>query len=134
MKVYDKGIRVSGEYFRYVCFADGEIKKPYIGTGVDVNDIYIVYKKPSQKKVNIWEYWARWFNKVSQSCDDWMQITSHNSQRFTISGVVTPTPGLILMIKITKNNSYAEEIASWVKVVNSTEILKRQNVEVRYGN
>lgn len=129
MKLYDKGIRISGEYFRYVCFAEGEIKKPFFGTGVDANEIYDVYKRPSQEKVNVWKYWSKWFNKVSQSYNDWMQITSHNSQRFTISGIVTPTPGLILMIKITKDNSYAEEISSWVKVVNSTEILKRQNIE-----
>lgn len=129
MKLYDKGIRVNGEYFRYVCFADGEIKKSFIGSGVDFNEIYEVYKSPSKEKVNIWEYWAMWFNKVSQSYDDWMQITSHNSQRFTISGIVTPTPGLILMIKITKDNSYAEKITSWFKVVNSNEILKRQNIE-----
>ena len=130
MKLYDRGIRINGEYFRYVCFADGEIKKPFIGTGVDINEIYEVYKSQKKKKVNIWEYWAKWFNKVSQGFDDWMQITSHNSQCFTISGIITPTPGLTLMIKITNKNSYAEEISSWVEVVNSTEILKRQSVEV----
>lgn len=130
MRLYDKGIRISGEYFRYVSFAEGEIKKPYFGTGVDPNEIYEVYKRPPQEKINTWEYWAKWFNNVSQSSNDWMQITSHNYQKFTISGVITPTPGLILLFKITDKNSYAEEIKSWVQVVNGTEIIKRQYLEV----
>lgn len=56
-------------------------------TGCNRGDIYEVYSRPSQRKVNIWDYWCDWCNAMNDS--GWecgIQIESHNINFFTITG------------------------------------------------
>ena len=55
------------------------------------SDIYNVYTKPSWRKVGIWESWCKWAEEIFVSDTDnyaWIEITSHNSQFFSIIGQV----------------------------------------------
>ena len=55
------------------------------------SDIYDVYKNPSWRKVGIWEQWCKWAEEIYDSSMDsfaWIEISSHNSQFFSIVGQV----------------------------------------------
>ena len=110
MKKMDRGITINGMYFNWCIFEKGEITKPRYSCGADYNEIYEVYGKPSQAKVEVWHEWVKWFNKTSSDFDDWIQITGHNTFNFTICGVVTPYLGSHYMFRITRDNSLIEEV------------------------
>lgn len=70
--------------------------------------IHDVYGRPSQTKIAIWESWANWFREINSHM---FGVSSHNSNFFSISGVVTwvdednnPTE---YYVEITKSNHRA---------------------------
>lgn len=55
------------------------------------SDINNVYKNPSWRKVAIWEQWCKWAEEIYDSSTDnfaWIEISSHNTQVFSIAGEV----------------------------------------------
>lgn len=112
MKKMNRGITINDMYFNWCIFENGEIVKPCYRDGVDPNEIYEVYGRPSTSKVQAWKAWVEWFNKTSSNGNDWMQITSHNTFNFTICGVVTPYLGTHYLFRITRDNALIEECAS----------------------
>ena len=56
-------------------------------TGCNRVEIFEVYGRPSQRKVNIWLYWCDWcerMNKQGYKCG--IEISSHSCNFFSISG------------------------------------------------
>ena len=57
--------------------------------GVDENEIYQRYGKPSWRKVGIWNSWVSWFNMNAQGPNDYLTIRSATCHFFSISGLIT---------------------------------------------
>lgn len=67
-----------------------------------IETIYDAYKRPSKRKIAIWNEWAKWFNKLKKDNNDFISICSHNYVRFSIHGrvneykfYITPTHNYI---------------------------------------
>ena len=73
-------ITINGETFT-VC---GTVDNMAFANGVDESEIFHVYGKPSETKVSIWRDWCKWARESGAS----LEISSHNSYRFTIRGNV----------------------------------------------
>ena len=57
--------------------------------GCKTTEIFEVYDRPSSIKVSIWEEWCNWCKEVNeQGIDCGIQIESHNTNFFTISGSI----------------------------------------------
>lgn len=73
------------------------------------SDIYMVYSRPSCYKEDIWKEWCNWAEYIDDSDYDnyaWIEISSHNSQTFSISGQVREH-GQSYVILITKAHNRA---------------------------
>ena len=53
------------------------------------SDIFQFYNRPSIYKQGIWNSWVEWFRENSEDSTDWMEISSHNVNFFSISGQIT---------------------------------------------
>lgn len=68
--------------------------------------IYDVYGRCSEAKKNIWESWAGWFREANSHM---FGVTSHNSNFFTICGVVQGLDGEYF-VRITKAHNRAWKV------------------------
>ena len=82
--------------------------------------LWDVYKKPSAKKVVIYNDWRNWFTCCSESAKDFITIDTFNRSTFTLSGVVTInsahyiiriTPNRNLFAKV--SHEYCREVLGW---------------------
>lgn len=62
---------------------DTKIERPLI-YDFEYNSLWSAYAKPSSTKQAIWSAWLSWF----VNNDGWAGITSRNTFKFTISGIV----------------------------------------------
>lgn len=69
--------------------------------------IHTAYGRPSATKVSIWHYWEKWFSENGGYC--W--VSSHNSNFFTIEGIVQSELGYPYYCRITPSHHYAWKIA-----------------------
>ena len=67
-------------------------------------DLYAHYEKPSKKKIEIWHNWLDWALETPVDC---FNVTSANTQQFTIEGVLydEETGEDIGLICITKSHN-----------------------------
>ena len=59
----------------------------------DCRTLHECYAKPSQAKLNIWDWWKSWFTQVLDfegvSFKQFCGVTSYNSNFFTLHGLLT---------------------------------------------
>ena len=108
-RVYNLGGKIFEEYKTLYC--------PNITTR---RTLWEVYKKPSAKKVAIYNDWRNWFACNSESIKDFMTIGAYNAQYFTLSGVVTiNSQHYLIRITPTRNlfakvsHEYCREVLGW---------------------
>lgn len=70
--------------------------------------IHDAYGRPSYTKISIWEKWQRWFYDNGGYC--W--VASHNSNFFTIEGIVQDEHGYPYYCRITPSNNYCWKISA----------------------
>ena len=77
-------------------------------TGCVRDEIFEHYAKPSVTKISIWNDWCDWCDKMNQlGYDCGIQIESHNSNFFTITGSVRKGDEVVdLWITATHNRLY----------------------------
>ena len=73
--------------------------------------IWDVYKNPSNYKLSVYADWVTWLNNCSENVNDYITVESFNSQRFSLSGVVTVS-GEKYIIKITPTRNLACKVNS----------------------
>lgn len=94
-------ITINGETFT-LC---GTVDNMSFANGVDENEIFRVYGKPSERKVSIWHEWCKW----AKECDADLSISGHSSNFFSIIGNVKHN-GKLYQIYITHANNRAYEV------------------------
>lgn len=80
--------------------------RPFV-SGVDWDEIYEIYKKPSACKVGVWHSWCRWAeNCISTGipCELW--ISGYTVSSFSIAGKLK-YGGNLYYLKITKDHNRA---------------------------
>ena len=100
-----KTIEINGKVFE-LCKSDVHVSDN-VFCGVDCNEIYKVYHSPSIIKVKIWTEWCNWcFDNIHNDIPCTLKICSHNSNKFSISGMVL-IDGHIYRLWITKDHNRA---------------------------
>ena len=74
----EKNILLNGKHFEL------DTKKVGVNPNMVIRGVSDVYGRPSARKVAIWENWVTWFVSNDGTCT----VASHNSNFFTIHGVV----------------------------------------------
>ena len=68
--------------------------------------VYDCYASPSSTKISIWKHWLNWFMDNSEGTDDFINVSSYNAFKFTISGKINGRG-----FEITANHNHIEEVA-----------------------
>lgn len=82
-----KVMRIAGETFEVV---NTPITSAPI-TKYDYDQIYYVYKNPSESKRKVWHYWCDWVDFVHKcygNCECGIEIGGHNCMMFSINGQI----------------------------------------------
>lgn len=98
-------ITINGETFELFKSESSE-SEPII-RGAVYDEIYDVYDRPSQFKVNVWRAWCDWcfeLNASDNPCT--LSICSHNCMQFSISGKVL-FDGKLYSLWITRDHNRA---------------------------
>ncbi len=102
----EKNIVINGVTFEL--YDDGRIDDGVCRIGACYDDIYTVYDRPSQAKVNSWHSWCNWIDELRNKClDAGMVITSHNTMMYSIYGEVRDTDGTKYELWITRDHNRA---------------------------
>ena len=104
-----KTIEINGRVFE-LCKSDLPASAN-VFCGVDSNEIYNVYHRPSAIKVKIWTDWCNWcFDNIYNDIPCTLKIFSHNRDMFSISGMII-IDGHIYRLFITRGHNHAYLVA-----------------------
>ena len=94
-------LTINGETFT-VC---GTVDRIVLSYGVDENEIFNVYGRPSETKVSIWRDWCKW----ARECGASIGISGHSCNFFSIVGNVVYN-GKLYQLYITYANNRLYEV------------------------
>lgn len=106
-----KSINIGGENFEYM----GSIKQPSTHEQ-NYFDIFDAYSRPSQRKINVWNFWDNWLKNIMDITQDWffcnrLWVATYNTFMFTIEGIIThPETNKLMFVRITPSHNYCWSI------------------------
>ena len=102
----EKNVVINGVSFEL--YDDGRLDTGKIYSGAAYDDIFNAYGKPSIYKVNSWHEGGDWvFECMKLGMDATLEISSHNSSMYSISGEVRDTDGTKYELSITRDHNRA---------------------------
>ena len=102
----EKNVVINGVTFEL--YDDGRLDTGKIYSGAEYYDIMRAYSKPSIYKINSWHKWCEWVhNCMKLGIDAKLEISSHNSSTYSITGAVRDTDGTKYELWITRDHNRA---------------------------